>query len=140
MIVTLCMKDNLRNIPRVEKTEVCKKGWNFAKCSCFASCNMKNIVLSWRKKTVFFVLIFTMKLSSAALSYLNAYSALNHTNHKSNIKGARFEFYQKQPLILTAAVERCSGNKLSGLHFYFTGVFEDLSYFFWPALKNLLKF
>ena len=49
-----------------------------------------------------------MKLSSTALSYLNAHSTF------SNIKGARFEFYKKQQLILGAAVEKCSGSKLSG--------------------------
>ena len=30
--------------------------------------------------------------------------------HKSKIKGARFEFYKKQPLILGAAVDKCSGS------------------------------
>ena len=33
----------------------------------------------WRKETAFFPLIFTMELSSTALSYLNAHSTLNFT-------------------------------------------------------------
>ena len=41
--------------PRVEKTEVFKKGWNFA--SCFAACIIKKgfFLLLWRKETAFFL-------------------------------------------------------------------------------------
>lgn len=55
------------------------------------------------------------------------------------MKEARFEFYKKQ-LILGEVVEMCSGSKLSGLHFYFAGVFEDFSHFFPICSKHLLKF
>ena len=37
-----------------------------------------------------------MKLCSAALRYLNAHSTLNFARTFSNIKGARFEFYETQ--------------------------------------------
>ena len=52
---------------------------------------------------------------------------------------ARFEFYKKQ-FILGVVVEMCSGSKLSGLHLYFAGVFEDFSHIFPICSKNLLKF
>ena len=102
-----------------------------------------------RKKRHFF-LIFTMKLSPAALSYLNPHCIqlqilLEHFyifkhQQKSNMKGARFEFYKKQTPILGATVERCSRIKMSGLQIYFTGVFRILVRFFRPVLNNLLKF
>ena len=60
--------------------------------------------------------------------------------HKSDIKGARFEFYKKQPVILVAAVELCSGSELSDQQLYFTGVFEDFGHIFRPVLKDVLNF
>ena len=56
------------------------------------------------------------------------------------MKEARFEFYKKQLLILGVVIEMCSGSKLSGLHLYFAGVFEDFSHIFPICSKNLLKF
>ena len=65
--------------PRVDKTEVFEKGWNIASRSCFESCIMKKncFFFSQRKETAFFSFIFTIKLSSITLSYLNAHSTLN---------------------------------------------------------------
>ena len=69
---------------RVQKIEVFKKGWNFASCCCLLAslqiASWKNS-FSWGKETAFFLLIFTIKLSSAALSYLNADSTLNLLEH-----------------------------------------------------------
>ena len=47
--------------------------------------------------------------------------------------------YKKQPLILGAAVKRCSGSKLSGLQLYFTGVFEDFGHIFPTFSKKFTK-
>ena len=48
--------------------------------------------------------------------------------HKSNIKGARFEFY-KESLILGAAVEKCSEGKLSDRQLYINIVVSDKIYY-----------
>ena len=53
--------------PRFEKTEVFRKGWNFANWSYF---------LLWTKETVFFPYFYTMELFSTVLSYLTAQSTL----------------------------------------------------------------
>ena len=50
------------------------------------------------------------------------------------MKGAKFEFYKKQLLILGAALEICGG-----LQLYFTGVYEDFGHFFLNCSKNFLK-
>ena len=57
----------------------------------------------------------------------------------SNIKGARFEFYKKQQLILGAAVEKCSRSKLSGKQLYFTSVFDDIGNIFQTCSKKFTK-
>ena len=44
----------------------------------------------------------------------SVFSLFKH-KHKSNSKGARFEFYKKQPLISGATVEKGSGGKVSSL-------------------------
>ena len=90
---------------RVQKIEVFKKGWNFASCCCLLAslqiASWKNS-FSWGKETAFFLLIFTIKLSSAALSYLNADSTLNFAWTFLLNKNFYFifiellEFYEKQ--------------------------------------------
>ena len=62
---------------RVQKNEVFKKGLNFTSSSRFASCIMKKHYFFHGGKKRCFFLIFTMKLSSAALNYLNADLTLN---------------------------------------------------------------
>ena len=49
--------------------------------------------------------------------WLSIFHIFKH-KHKSNIKGARFEFYKKQPLILGTAAEKCSGSKMPGPQLY----------------------
>ena len=46
------------------------------------------------------------------------------------IKEARFKCDKKQPFILGAAVQRCSGSILSGRELYFIDVFEDFGHIF----------
>ena len=60
--------------PRVEKTEVFKKGGNFARLTCF-----ENFIVIFIKEERNGVssLVFTMKLFSAVLSYLTAHSTLD---------------------------------------------------------------
>lgn len=66
--------------PRVEKTEVLKKGWNSQVVFVFARCIIiKHCFLSWRKEMVFIFLIFTLKLPSTTLNYLNAHSPYART-------------------------------------------------------------
>ena len=55
------------------------------------------------------------------------------------IKEARFKFDKKQPFILGAAVQRCSGSKLSGRELYFIGVFEDFGHIFPTCSKAFTK-
>ena len=55
------------------------------------------------------------------------------------MKGARFEIYKKQPIILGAAVERCSGSKLPGLQLYFMDVFDDSGHIFPTCSKESIK-
>ena len=69
-----------------------------------------------------FFLIFTMKLFSTALSCVNARLTFNFyriflfLNMKTlNIKGAKFEFYMKKPIIVGAGMERSA--TLRWLHF-----------------------
>ena len=64
-----------------------QKRLNFCNLLLFCELDHEKIFFHGTKKRRFF-LIFTMKLSFAALSYLNAHSTL---------PGARFEFYKKQP-------------------------------------------
>ena len=73
----------------------------------------------------------------------NIFIFLNiNTNQTSK---ERFEFYKKQPLILGAAVERCSWNvslEVNGQACNFTlrAFLRIMVTSFWTVLKNLLKF
>ena len=58
------------------------------------------------------------------------------TNQTSKEQDLNF----KQPVILVAAVELCSGSELSDQQLYFTGVFDDFGHIFRPALKDVLNF
>ena len=70
--------------PRVEKTEVFRKGWNFANQIYFASCKMRKHFFYYGRKKYYFFLIFTMELFFTALSYLTVQSTLNiNTNQTS---------------------------------------------------------
>ena len=57
-------------------------------------------------------------------------------SYKSNTKGTRFELDKKQPLILGAVVERCSGSKLWTRQLYFTCVSEDFGHIFPTCSKK----
>ena len=66
--------------PRVEKTEVFRKSWNFANRTYFASCIIrKHFFFYYGQKKQRFFLIFTMELFSTALGYFIAQSTLNFT-------------------------------------------------------------
>ena len=70
---------SIKVAPKVENAEVFKKGWNFANRSYFASCIMKKYYFLYVRKNQRFVIIFTMKLFSTALSYLISQLTLNFT-------------------------------------------------------------
>ena len=81
--------------PRVEKTEVFRKGWNFANRTYFASCIMrKHYFLLWTKETAFFpyfyhgIIFYSAELFDCAVNfkfYLNIFIFLNiNTNQTSN--------------------------------------------------------
>ena len=63
--------------------------------------------------------------------------------HKIKHQKAILEFYKKQPLILGAAVERCSGSmsciKLSCLQLYLTGVFENFRHILLTCSRKFIK-
>ena len=84
----------LQVAPRVEKTEVFSKGWNFASPTYFASCIMrKHYFLLWTKETAFFpyfyhgIIFYSAELFDCAVNfkfYLNIFIFLNiNTNQTS---------------------------------------------------------
>ena len=117
----------LRKLRSSKKAEIVK---------LFLFCQLdheKKFFLTWRKETAFFLLF-------SLWNYLLLRWAIwMRIQLFSNIKGARFEFYKKQQLILEAAVERCSGSKLSGKQLYFTSVFEDIGNIFKTCSKKFTK-
>ena len=132
----------LKVASRVQKIEVFKKGWNFASCSFFASLQVpswKNFFM--KERNSFFFLIFTMKVSSAALSYLNAHSTLNFArtflySSTTLIKHQRSKIWilpEGATFFGSSYREVCwklmSGNKLSDLQLYrhFWGFWSHLS-------------
>ena len=63
-------------VPRVEKTEVFRKGWNFANRTYFPSCIMrKHHFLLWTKETAFFsyfyrgIIFYSPELFDCAINY-----------------------------------------------------------------------
>ena len=66
----------LKVAPRAEKTEVFRKGWNFANRTHFAGCIMKkHYFLLWTKKTAFFpyfyhgVVFYSAELFDCAVNF-----------------------------------------------------------------------
>ena len=66
----------LKVAPRVEKTEVFRKGWNFANRTYFASCIMrKYYFLLWTKETAFFphfyhgIISYSAELSDCTVNF-----------------------------------------------------------------------
>ena len=49
----LRVSQSLKMSTRAEKTQVFKKYWNFARCTCFVNCIMKKHFLLWGKETAF---------------------------------------------------------------------------------------
>ena len=85
---------SLKMAPRVEKTEVFRKGSNFVNRTYFASCIMrKHDFLLWTKETAFFpnfyhgVIFYSAELFDCAVNfkfYLNIFILLNiNTNQTS---------------------------------------------------------
>ena len=70
-------KNYLRWVLGFRKLRSSKKVETIASCSILRVVSWKKN--SWNKETAFFPLIFTMELSSAALSYVNEYLTLNFT-------------------------------------------------------------
>ena len=126
--------------PRVEKTEVFRKGWNFANQIYFASCKMrKHFFLLWTKEILFFsyfyhgIIFYSAELFDSAVNFKH--------KHKSNIKGAMFEFRSSHLFQGQSYKEvgvKCPACNFTGV-LSFTSVFEDLGHIF-PTyfLQNLL--
>ena len=75
---------NLKVTPSVEKTEFIK---NFCKLILFFGLHHeKTSFFVMEERNGVFFLIFTMKLSSTTLNYLNAHSTLNLLEHFSTFK------------------------------------------------------
>ena len=88
---------------RIQKIYVFKKGLNFASCSCFASCIMKKTFFFHAgKKRRFFLF--------SPWNYLLLHSAAEQFEFAVSFKGARFEIYKKQSIILGAAIENYFGS------------------------------
>ena len=91
-LIKCCNK--LKVAPRVKKTEVFRKDWNFANLTYFASCVMrKHYFLLWMKETAFFpyfyhgIIFYNAELFDCAIKfkfYLNIFIFLNiNTNQIS---------------------------------------------------------
>ena len=89
-----CCRIFIKVAPRAEKTEVFRKGWNFANRTYFASCIMrKHYFLLWTKETAFFpyfyhgIIFYSAELFDCAVNfkfYLNIFIFLNiNTNQIS---------------------------------------------------------
>ena len=131
--------------PRVEKTEVFRKGLNFANWTYFASCIMrKQYFLLWTKEIVFFpyfnhgIISYSAELFDCTVNfkfYLNIFIIFKH-KHKSNIKGCNI-WIKKQPLISGSAVQRGFGSKVSSLQFHRCFIFYECFWGFWPHFSDL---
>ena len=85
--------------PKVEKTEVFRKDWNFANRTYFGSCIMKKYYFPlWTKETAFFtyfyhgVIFYSAELFDCAVNFNFTWTSIYFKHkHKSNIKGAIFE-------------------------------------------------
>ena len=124
-------------IPRVEKTEVFRKSWNFAHRSYFASCIMRNYYfLLWTKETAFFPYFHHGIIFCSAEIFIcadNFKFYLNIYIFKSNIKGAIFELrsrhlFRDQPYKEVLEV-KCQACNFTGV-LSFTNVFEDFGHIF----------
>ena len=128
--------------PRVEKSEVFKKGWNFANLTYFACCIMKKTLFS----------IMDERNSVFSLSFLWNYflqrwaiwpqSALNFIEHlyicKHQYKYQRSNTWiEKQPLISESAVQKDFGTKVSGLQFHWRFIFYGRFWGFWSHFCEL---
>ena len=79
--------DQFKVVPRIKKTKVFRKGWNFANRTYFASCIMrKHYFLLWTKETALFpyfyhgIIFYSAELFDYAVSfkfYLNIFMFLN---------------------------------------------------------------
>ena len=129
----------IKVVPRVEKTEVFKKCWNFTNQIYFTCCKMKkHYFLLWTKETAFFpyfyheIIFYSAELFVCAVNfkfYLNIYM-FKHTR-KSNIKGAIFELSsshlfrnQLYKEVLEVKCQACNFTCVLS----FTGVFEDFGH------------
>ena len=133
-------------VSRVWKFEFLKKDGNF----CIASWIMKKHFFHGGKKRCFLpcfhckIIFCCAELFDCAFNFIFLEHFYIFKQHKTNIKGARFEFYTKQPLILGVTVERCSGGICLDVNCQasnFMGVFEDFGHTFLTcSKKNILKF
>ena len=134
--------------PRVEKTEVFRKGWNFANRTYFPNSVMrKYYFLLWTKETAFFscfhqgIIFCSAELFDCTVNfefYLNIFIFFKH-KHKSNIKGAIFEIRSSHliwhQLYKEVLEMKCQVCNFTGV-LSFTTVFEDFSYIFPTFLQN----
>ena len=122
--VAACIFHHFKVAPRVEKTEVFKKGSIFANQTYFTSSKMKNhYFLLWAKETAFFPYFYQWNsflqrwaicLWSQLLILLEHLYIFEH-KHKSNIKGRSNSWIKKQPLILGSAVQSGFASKASAI-------------------------
>ena len=135
--------------PRVEKTDVFRKVWNFANRTYFASCiNEKTLFFIMDERNGVFpyfyhrIIFYRADLFDCAVNFkfhLNIFTFLKH-KHKSSIKGAIFELrsshlFWDQPYkgVLEVKCQAC-GSQL----FYFLWVFfRSLVTFFRPVFCRI---
>ena len=128
--------------PRVQKTEVFRKGWNIASQTYFASWILrKHYFLLWMKEKSIFSLFLPWNYflqcwaiwlcSQLYILVLHLY-IFKH-KHKSNIKGAIFilkssHLFRDQPYKEVLEV-KCQACNFTGV-LLFTSVFEDFNHIF----------
>ena len=142
IVIRLFKTSTIKVAPRVEKTEVVKKGWNFSNRTYFTRCMMKkHCSLIYAKGAVFSpyfylkIIFYSAKQFDCVVNFkykLNIFFIFKY-KHKLNIKGVIFELrrshlFRNQPYKEVFEVN-CEGCNFPGI-LSFTGVFEDFGRIF----------
>ena len=124
--------------PRVEKTEVFRKCWNFANRTYCSSCIMRKHVLLWTKQTVFFpyfyrgIICYSADLFDCALNfkfYSKIFIFLTQIKYKGEIfelRSSHLFWDQLFKEILEVKYQACNFTGPQS----FTSVFEDFGHLF----------
>ena len=142
IVIRLFKTSTIKVAPRVEKTEVVKKGWNFSNRTYFTRCMMKkHCSLIYAKGAVFSpyfylkIIFYSAKQFDCVVNFkykLNIFFIFKYKHKRSNI------WIKKKPLISESAVQRGFRSKLWGLQFPRYFILYRCFWGFWSHFSNLL--